>query len=235
MMRLRWAFLLAAVLLAASAIAGVAQPRLGRSADTTPAPKTITVSGDGTVTTVPDRASFSFTVEGRAQTAAAAIAASSDAARSVAAAVRSAGAAPADIQTSQVSLSPQTTQDGTTIIGYVASNTISVSSAIGKAGSIVDAAVHAGADGVSGPSLSRSDTTSLYKDALRDAVADAKDKASALAAAAGLTLGGVQSIQEGSSEPPVMWAAAKADAGSVPIEPGTQSITANVTVTYSAG
>jgi uncharacterized protein YggE len=235
MMRLRWAFLLAAVLLAASAIAGVAQPRLGRSADTTPAPKTITVSGDGTVTTVPDRASFSFTVEGRAQTAAAAIAASSDAARSVAAAVRSAGAAPADIQTSQVSLSPQTTQDGTTIIGYVASNTISVSSAIGKAGSMVDAAVHAGADGVSGPSLSRSDTTSLYKDALRDAVADAKDKASALAAAAGLTLGGVQSIQEGSSEPPVMWAAAKADAGSVPIEPGTQSITANVTVTYSAG
>ena len=92
-----------------------------------------------------------------------------------------------------------------------------------------------GSDGVSGPSLSRSDTTSLYKDALRDAVADAKDKASALAAAAGLTLGGVQSIQEGSSEPPVMWAAAKADAGSVPIEPGTQSITANVTVTYSAG
>jgi len=234
-MRLRWALLLAAVLLAASAIAGVAQPRLGRSAGTTPAPRTITVSGDGTVTTVPDRASFSFTVEGRAQTAAAAIAKASDAASSVAAAVKSAGAAPADIQTSQVSLSPQTTQDGATIIGYVASNTISVTSAIGKAGTIVDAAVRAGSDGVSGPSLSRSDATSLYKDALRNAVADAKDKAAALAAAAGLTLGGVQSIEEGSSQPPVMWAAAKADAGPVPIEPGTQSITANVTVTYSAG
>jgi uncharacterized protein YggE len=237
MMRFRYALLLAAVLLAASAIAGVAQPRLGRSADTpttTPPAKTITVSGNGTVTTVPDRASFSFTVEGRAQTAAAAIAKSSDAASAVAAAVKGAGAAPADIQTSQVSLSPQTTQDGTTIIGYVASNTISVTSAIGKAGAIVDAAVHAGSDGVSGPSLSRSDATSLYKDALKNAVADAKDKASALAAAAGLTLGGVQSIDEGSSQPPVMWAAAKADAGSVPIEPGTQSITANVTVTYSA-
>jgi uncharacterized protein YggE len=235
MMRFRYALLLAAVLLAASAIAGVAQPRLGRSADTTPAPKTITVSGNGTVTTVPDRASFSFTVEGRAQTAAAAIAKSSDAASAVAAAVKGAGAAPADIQTSQVSLSPQTTQDGTTIIGYVASNTISVTSAIGKAGAIVDAAVHAGSDGVSGPGLSRSDATSLYKDALKNGVADAKSKASALAAAAGLTLGGVQSIQEGSMEPPVMWAAAKADAGSVPIEPGTQSITANVTVTYAAG
>jgi uncharacterized protein YggE len=238
MMRLRSALLLAAVLLAASAIAGVAQPRLGRSADTpaTPAPtRTITVSGNGTVTTVPERASFSFTVEARAQTAAAAIAKSSDAASSVAAAVKGAGAAPADIQTSQVSLSPQTTQDGTTIIGYVASNTISVTSSIGKAGTIVDAAVNAGADGVSGPGLSRSDETSLYKDALKDAVADAKDKASALAAAAGLTLGGVQSIQEGSMEPPVMWAAAKADPGPVPIEPGTQSITASVTVTYAAG
>jgi hypothetical protein len=238
MMRLRSALLLAAVLLAASAIAGVAQPRLGRSADTpttNSAPRTITVSGNGTVTTVPDRASFSFTVESRAQTAAAAIARSSDAVSSVAAAVKSAGAAPADIQTSQVSLSPQTTQDGTTIIGYVASNTISVTSSIGKAGPIVDAAVHAGADGVSGPGLSRSDETSLYKDALKSAVADAKDKATALAAAAGLTLGGVQSIQEGSSQPPVMWAAAKADAGPVPIEPGTQSITANVTVTYAAG
>ena len=134
MMRLRWALLIAAVLLAASAIAGVAQPHLGRSADTPAAPKTITVSGDGTVTTVPDRASFSFTVESRAQTAAAAIARCSEAARAVAEAVKGAGAAAADVQTSEVSLSPQTTQDGTTIIGYVASNTISVTSAIAKAG-----------------------------------------------------------------------------------------------------
>lgn len=235
MARLRWALLIAAVLLAASAIAGVAQPHLGRAADPTPPPKTITVSGNGTVTTVPDRASFSFTVESRAQTAAAAIAKSGDAASSVATAVKSAGAAPADVQTSQVSLSPQTTEDGTTIIGYAASNTITVTSAIGKAGSIVDAAVHAGADGVSGPGLSGSDATSLYKDALKNAVADARAKATALAAAAGLTLGGVQSIQEGAGQTPIMWAAAKADAGSVPIEPGTQSITANVTVTYSAG
>jgi uncharacterized protein YggE len=233
MMRLRWALLVAAVLLAASAIAGVAQPHLGRSADT-PAPKTITVSGNGTVTTVPDRASFSFSVETRAQTAAAAIARNGDAAASVAQAVKGAGVTAADIQTSQLSLSPQTTQDGLTIVGYVASNTISVMSTIAKAGAIVDAAVQAGAGGVSGPSLSRSDESSLYKDALRSAVADAKDKASALAAAAGLTLGGVQTIQEGAGQTPIPWAAAKADASAVPIEPGTQTITANVTVTYTA-
>src|SRR5260370_17755128 len=67
-MRLRWALLIAAVLLTASAIAGVAQPHLGRSA-ATPATKTITVSGHGTVTTAPDRASFDFTVQPRPQPA----------------------------------------------------------------------------------------------------------------------------------------------------------------------
>ena len=232
-MRLRTLLILAGTLLAASALAGVAQPRLGRAADA-PAPKTITVTGNGSVTTVPDRATFSFTVESRASTAVAALARNADAAAAVAQAVKGQGVPASDIQTSQVSLSPQTTTDGTTVIGYVASSSITVVSAIGKAGAIVDAAVHAGADGVSGPSLSRSDQASLYKGALADAVADAKDKATALARAAGLTLGGAQSIQEGSAPGPVVWAAAKADAGSVPIEPGTQEITATVTVTYSA-
>jgi len=232
-MRLRWALLIAAVLLTASAIAGVAQPHLGRSADT-PATKTITVSGHGTVTTVPDRASFDFTVETRAQTATGAIAHNGDAAAAVAEAVKNAGVSPADVQTSQISLSPQTTQDGTTIIGYAASTTISAKTTIAKAGAVVDAAVKAGANGISGPNLSRSDESGLYRDALKSAVADAKDKAAALAAAAGLTLGGVQSIAEGGGPTPIPFAAGKADF-STAIEPGTQQITADVSVTYSAG
>jgi uncharacterized protein YggE len=234
MTRLRTTLLLAGVLLAASALAGVAQPRLGRAADT-PAARTITVTGNGSVTTVPDRATFSFTTESRASTATAALARNADAADAVAQAVKGQGVPAADIQTSQVSLSPQTTQDGTTVIGYVASSSVTVVSAIGKAGAIVDAAVRAGADGVSGPGLSRSDQDALYRGALADAVADAKDKASALAKAAGLTLGGAQSVQEGSAPTPVVWAAAKAaDSAGVPIEPGTQEITATVTVTYTA-
>jgi uncharacterized protein YggE len=231
-MRLRRALLIAAVLLVGSALAGVAQPHLGRSAGA-PA-KTITVSGHGTVTTTPDRASFDFTVETRAQTAAAAIARCSEAAAAVARAVKDAGVTPTDLQTSQISLSPQTTQDGTTIIGYAASNTVTAKSAIASAGAIVDAAVRAGANGVSGPNLSRSDETALYKTALRNAVADAGDKAGALAAAAGLTLGGVQSLAEGAGATPVVFAQKAADAG-VAIEPGTQTVEADVTVTYAAG
>jgi uncharacterized protein YggE len=236
MMRLRYALLLAAVLLAASAIAGVAQPQLGRSAAktaTTPA-KTITVSGHGTVMTVPDRASFYFTVDTRAQTAAGALGRNADSAAAVVAALKNAGVTASDIQTSQVYLSPQTNQDGTTVIGYAASTSIVVQTTIAKAGSIIDAAVGAGADGVSGPSLSRSDEDALYRDALKNAVSDAKDKATALASAAGLTLGGAQTVVEGGGQTPIPFAAgAKADS-SVAIEPGTQTIEANVTVTYAA-
>ena len=69
MMRFRWILFLAGLLLVASAIAGVAQPHFGRSATTpttAPPAKTITVTGNGSVTTVPDRATFDFAIETRA-------------------------------------------------------------------------------------------------------------------------------------------------------------------------
>jgi uncharacterized protein len=236
MMRLRWIILAAGLLLAASALAGVAQPRLGHAADTT-SKQTITVTGSGTVTAVPDRASFTFTVETRAETAKAALAKNAAAAGQVIAAVKNAGVPAADIATSQVSLFPQTNETGTEVTGYAASNSISVETSIAKAGTLVDAAVEAGANGVSGPSLSRSDQDALYRDALKDAVAAAQAKAEALASAAHLSLGGATTIVEGSpSSPPVVYAQ-KADAAgtAVPIEPGTQTIEATVTVTYDAG
>jgi uncharacterized protein len=150
------------------------------------------------------------------------------------AAVKHAGVADADIQTSQVSLSPQTNQDGTQIVGYSASNSISVQSTIANAGPIVDAAVGAGADGVSGPSLSLSDQDAQYRDALQKAVAAAHAKAHTLAGAAGLDLGGVQTIVEGAAQYPVPLAQKAGFSAGVAIEPGTQTVDATVTVTYNA-
>jgi hypothetical protein len=129
---------------------------------------------------------------------------------------------------------PQTTDDGSTIIAYTASETISATTTIAKAGALVNAAVSAGADGVSGPSLSHSDSDVFYREALKKAVADAENKAAALASSAGIGLGAVQTIVEGSAPTPLPYASAKADA-SLPIEPGTQTVDASVTVTYSAG
>jgi uncharacterized protein YggE len=235
MMRLRSILILAGVLLVASAIAGVAQPRLGHAAGVA-TPKTITVTGAGSVTTVPDQAGFYFTVDSKAGTAKAALAENAAKAAAVAAAIKNAGVDPAHIQTSQVSLSPQTNQAGTDIVGYAASTTISVTTTIAKAGPLVDAAVAAGADGVSGPSLSVSDQDAQYRDALKKAVANAHDKAQALAGAGGLSLGSVQAIVEGSTGQvtPLPYAQ-KADASAgVTIEPGSQTIDATVTVTYEA-
>ena len=231
-MRVPRILLLAVVLLGASALAGVAQPHLGRSA--TPPAKTIAVSGHGTVTTVPDRASFDFTVETHAATATAAIARNGDAASAVAQAARNVGVAAADLQTSQLSLNPQTNDDGTQVIGYVASTTVSAKTTLEKAGQLVDAAVKAGADGVSGPNLSRSDGDALYRDALKAAVADARQKAAALAAAGGLTLGEIQSVSEGGAPTPLPLAAKAADSAGVSIEPGTQTVEADVSVVFAA-
>src|SRR5262245_17244984 len=231
---LRWIIPLALLVLVASAISGVAQPRLGHTAPAT-ATRTITVTGNGTVATVPDSATFSFTVDTRGKTASAALAQNSDETDKVIAAVKAAGVPAANIQTSQVALSPQTSQDGTTVVGYVATNTITVKTGISGAGKLVDAAVNAGANGVSGPMLSRSDELALYRDALKKAVEDAKLKAQALADAAGLSLGEVQTVAEGtSSAPPVALVGKAADAVSTPIEPGSQDIPATVTVTYAA-
>jgi uncharacterized protein len=233
MMRLRWILFLAGLLLVASAIAGVAQPRFGHSATPTPPGTTITVNGNGSVTAVPDRATFGFTIETRAKTATAALAQNSTDATAVIAALKAAGISAANLQTSQVSLMPQSSQDGTTILGYVASNSVTVRTALGGAGKIVDAAVGAGANGVSGPSLDVSDQTALYRDALRKAVDDAKLKAQALADAAGVSLGAVQSITEGGSATPIPMTD-KMSAAGTPVEAGTQEIQASATVTYAA-
>jgi uncharacterized protein YggE len=234
MMRLRWILFLAGLLLVASAIAGVAQPRFGHSATPTPPGKTITVNGNGSVTAVPDRATFGFTIETRAKTATAALAQNSTDATAVIAALKAAGISAANLQTSQVSLMPQSSQDGTTILGYVASNSVTVRTALGSAGKIVDAAVGAGANGVSGPSLDVSDQTALYRDALRKAVDDAKLKAQALADAAGISLGAVQSITEGGSATPIPMTDKMSAAAGTPVEAGTQEIQASATVTYAA-
>lgn len=232
--RLRSILLLSLLLLAAAAIAGVARPREGRAADTPSTPqKTVTVSGAGSVTTVPDRASFDFTVDTQAATAQSALAKNAAAAAAMIAAIKSAGVADADIQTGQVSLSPRMNDAGTDVLGYTASNTVTATIAIAKAGALVDAAVGAGATGVSGPTLTRSDSDALYDKALQAAVGNAVDKAKTLATAAGLSLGAVQTMVEGSQQP-IVFAAGKMDASApTPIEAGTQTIDASVTVTYA--
>jgi uncharacterized protein YggE len=116
--------------------------------------------------------------------------------------------------------------------GFVASNIASATVAFDKAGSLIDAAVAAGANTVYGPSPSRSDADALYRQALAKAVADAAQRAGVLARAAGRELGRVTSISEPGAAPVPIFAKPAASDAATPVESGPQETTASVNVTY---
>ncbi len=192
----------------------------------------IVVQGSASVSVVPDRLQLSFGVESQASTAKAALAANSAEMRKVIAAIKAAGAT--DVKTLSVSLSPRY-REGGDIQSYAASNTVSATVATAaKAGTVIDEAVEAGANQVYGPSGSVTAQAALYRQALKGAVAEARASAQALAEAAGVTLGRVTNVVEASGGPVYALAERSKAAGDVtPIEPGTQDVSATVTVTFA--
>jgi uncharacterized protein len=218
------------------AFAGVGRPDHA-SGDTpvTSATRSITVSGNGSVSATPNQAVFTFGVTTQGKTAVQALAANSAEMRRLIDALKAAGIPSGSLQTSSVSLSPNTSNGGDAIIGYSASNSVAATIAnLGRAGEIVDAAVSAGANQVNGPNLTVSDQGALYQDALKAAVADARVKAQALAEASGLHVGGVTSVQEDGGNTPITYDAKAVPAPSTPIVAGTQQISASVTVVFEA-
>jgi uncharacterized protein len=193
----------------------------------------IVVSGNGSVATVPDRAQLSFGVSSDARTASAALRANAGEMTKVIAALKQQGIAAADIQTQFVSLSSRYTPNGADIVGYTATNSVNATvRKLDKVGGLIDAAVEAGANQVSGPNLVRSDQTALYRRALRAAIANARGKAQTIARASGLRLRRITDVTESGGPTPVP-EAAKVGAAPTPIEPGTQLVEASVTVTFS--
>jgi uncharacterized protein YggE len=221
---------LVAVGAAVVAFAGVGRPDLAGGASQPSGG--ITVTGTGTVQSVPDKAEFSLGVDSTGPTARKALAANSERMRRVLAALFAAGVAKGDVQTQDVSVSRSYPDNG-----YSADNTVSVTiNDLAKAGSILDAATNAGANNVYGPTLTRSDQDELQAKALRAAVDGARAKARVLADAAGVQLGSVTSITEGVDEPSPVYAADMARrAASAPIEPGKQQTQATVRVTFAIG
>jgi uncharacterized protein YggE len=187
---------------------------------------------------VPDSAQFSFGVESLGASAKEALDANTAEMRQVIDALRKAGIDLRDLRTQNVSLHPRYGDDGKQVVGYAATNTVSAQiDELARAGTVVDAAVAAGANQVYGPSLVREDRDELYRQALDAAVAEARAKAQTLAEAGGASVGQVVKIVEGAAAQPPMplyeRAVAADAAGSTPIQPGTEKIEATVTVTYA--
>jgi uncharacterized protein len=213
----------AALVLLAAALAGVGRPEEARSEQGTPT-RGITVSASGKVAAAPDEASLELGVETQASNA-------NDA-------LRKAGVSKDDLRTSHVSLWPQRDNEGLSISGYSAHNTVSAELEVAKAGDAIDAAVAAGANVVSGPSMSVGDRDALYRKALKNAVEAARAKAEAIADAAGVKVGRVTAVVEAADyvmPPPMPYAAeaARDSVASTPIEPGKQQIEASVSVTFT--
>jgi uncharacterized protein YggE len=216
------------------AVAGGAAGAVADASATGSTVRSITVTGSGAALSVPNRAAFSFGVTTQAKNASAALNGNNTEMRKVIDAIKKAGVAAKDVQTTSVSLSPRYSQNGEDIVGYTASNTVNATiRSVPRSGAVIDAAVNAGANQVYGPAFTRSDETVLYRRALSAAVANARGKAQTLAGAAKVRLGRVRSIVESSAGPiPITEKAGAADVGA-PIEPGTQRIEATVTVEFS--
>jgi uncharacterized protein YggE len=123
--------------------------------------------------------------------------------------------------------------------GYTASNSVEVRvDDLTTLGALMDAAVQAGATGVSAVRFDLRDRAAAEREALRLAVADARARADAAAAGAGTRVVGIVKIEEsGAARPPTpmpmmrMAMAAPAQAPETPMAPGQIEIEASVTLT----
>lgn len=147
----------------------------------------------------------------------------------------------ADIKTSNYALSPKYdyNKGKSTLAGYVLNQGLAVTvRKLDKIGEILDGAVSNGANQINSVSLFVGKPEELKNKAREEAVMAAKEKALAAAKIAGFKLGRLVGFSEGlSGEPPIFFEAlgkgVGGDVASVPqIEPGTQEIKVNITLTY---
>jgi len=202
-------------------------------------PARIVVTGEGSVRTPPDYAVISGGVTIRAKTAKEAAAADAKLMAAVVAALRDAGIAQEDIQTSRYSVAPvyaapqQNTEAKLT--GFSASNRISAKvSDIDNVGDIIDRLIGAGATDIGGLHFMHSDISKTLDEARQAAVADARRKAQVYAEAAGIRLGNVIWITEDPAyTPPYPMAAARVSAAApTPIAAGEDTLRAQITVGF---
>jgi uncharacterized protein YggE len=193
---------------------------------------------------VPDVATISAGVVTQAADANGAMRANAQQMDKVMAAVRAAGIAERDIQTSGINVNPQyryAENQPPAITGYQASNTVNLKVRdIGKLGRVLDALVASGANQVNGPSFEIDQPDAAYDEARRAALDKAQARAAMYAKTLGLRVRRIVSIGEGGGyRPPVpmpMMAMAKAmDRAETQVAPGENTLGADLDVVFELG
>lgn len=202
----------------------------------------VSVTGTGRVERAADIAMATFTVEGIRNTAAEARSLAAKAAADVLEALAGAEVAPADVSTAGIDVSPNWEHDGArpTRKGFTVTNRIAVVVRdLERVGTVLDAALEAGATGLDGVSFQLADSSADTAEARRRAVADARARAETIAAAAGYTLGALVGIAEGGAPVPMprremRMAAMAMDGGfnPTPVVPGSIEVSVSVSAEW---
>jgi hypothetical protein len=219
--------------LAASAQEGPAAPGPAR---------VITVTGEGRSDRKPDMAVVSLGVSHQAQTAGEAMAMMADGMTAVLATLTEAGVVPADVQTGQLTLEAAYNYDtGSStppVTGFIATQTVDVRVRdVGAVGPVLDAVTAEGANRVNGVFFALDDQAAALDEARTEAVADGRARAEFYAGAAGVTLGPLLQVSEGSAfggpQPFYDGRLAQEAAAPTPVAPGQVTVSATVTMTFA--
>ena len=219
---------LAVLLLAATPLPALAQPIPATPAISPLGPNSalLSLTAEGQSRRTPDLALFNAGVVTQGRTAAEALSENSRRMDAVIAALRRAGIAERDIQTSAISLQPRYSNPeleaqlrarqarepyvppaeprAPTIIGYEAHNNVQVRvRRLGEMGRIIDTLVEAGANQVNGPSFTMDEPQAALDEARAQAVETGRRRAEIYARAAGMRVGRILSISEGGGYYPV--------------------------------
>ncbi|WP_136439262.1 SIMPL domain-containing protein [Pacificoceanicola onchidii] len=202
--------------------------------------RTLTVSGQGTVTAVPDMARLSLGARALDKTALGAMNQTSETLEAVLARLTELGLDPRDVQTSALRLDQRwrngSLSKGQEFEGYEASNMLTIRVRdLDRLGDVLQAVLDDGANSLANLQFDVADPRPLQDEARRAAVRDAMDKARLYAGAAGVRLGPVLSITD-SASPMVasrdMPVVAFAEAARVPVAAGEITLRGQVTIVF---
>lgn len=218
-------------------------PVVTTSSQTTPNVRSITVTGTGEVYVAPDVAYINIGVQNTAPTVTDALKQNTAQAQAIRAALTALNVDDKDIQTSNFSVNPQQQYgpDGTLqSTDYSANNTVTVTVRnLSNLGQILDAVVNSGANTINSISFDLLNKDDAYAQARQSAVDDARSQAEALAKAAGVQLGDVQTINVYSINPVVPAYEGKGGTmmsianSSVPIATGQMVISVQVNIVWA--
>jgi hypothetical protein len=199
------------------------------------------INATGEVTRVPDIAIISAGVVTRSTTATGALQDAANRMQRVIAALKGAGIADRDIQTSNVNLNPEyryPDNQSPQLTGYTASNQLTISfHDIRNSGKILDVLVAQGANQINGPNLTIEHPEAALDEARAQAIASGRARAELYARALGLHVARVVAVSESGGyavpppAPPVPMMA-RMEAASTKIEPGEQKLQVNVAMTF---